>query len=266
MKKTLTISLVLLAASIIPSSFAFDGLIAMDADERNVELGQIINYKGYIYGGYPIENGIVSITVSEQETKKMILKMDVIPDSKSVKYFENTAWPFTFQVDTSAPIFSSDAKYVVEARYDDKSTKLDFFIQPDSGPTCLEILGDNPIIVLTDKEKYDQGDIIHVSGCLSEATSETINIIVYDPDGNKIGTSTLTPNSDRTFAEDFVIDKRFGLNGTYSLEADAGGLFTSTKSFVVPEFGSFAMMIFAISFIFILFNKTAIRKFHNFIH
>jgi len=252
--------------SITQSSFAWDGLIAMDADKRNVGLDQIITYKGYIYGNYPIENGIVSITVSEQGTKKMILKMDVIPDSKSVKYFENTAWPFTFQVSTLSTEFSSETKYVVEARYDDKSTKLDFFIQPNPGPTCLEILDDNPIMVFTDKEKYDQGDNIHVSGCLSEATNKPINIIVYDPDGNKIGTSTITPNSDRTFAEDFVIDKRFGLNGTYLLEADADGLYSSTKSFVVPEFGSFAMIIFGISFIFILFHKTANRKFTNFIH
>jgi len=265
LKKILTVSLVLLAVSIIPSSFAWDGLMAMDADKRNVERGQIITYEGYLYGDYLIDGEFVSITVSEKETREMILKIDTIPEPTSVKYFENTAWPFTFQVETSYKEFTPGKTYVVEAKYDDKSTKLDFFIQPDPEPPCLEILEDNPIIVLTDKEKYDQGNIIRVSGCLSEeAFTKEINIVVYDPEGNKIGVSTLVLNPDRTFSEEFIIDERFGLNGTYSVEVDAGGLYSSTKSFVVPEFGSIAMIIFGISFAMILINKRVFRPLTNF--
>jgi len=265
LKNIFTVSLVLLAISIIPSSFAWDGEIAIDADKRNVELGQVIKYKGHIYGDYPIDGQVVSITVYEKDSKRMILRTDVSPDPKSVKYFENTAWPFTFEVGIFDEKFESDKIYVVEAKYGDKSTKLDFFIQSNLEPTCLEILGDRPIIVLTDKEKYDQGDVISVSGCLSgKAPSKEISIMVYDPEGNIIGTSALTPNSDRTFSENFIIDKRFGLNGTYSLDVDAGGLYHSTKSFVVPEFGSVAMIIFAASFTFVLFNKKIFRQLTNF--
>ena len=36
LKKILAISMVFIAISIIPSSFAWDGLIAIDADKRNV--------------------------------------------------------------------------------------------------------------------------------------------------------------------------------------------------------------------------------------
>ncbi len=244
MKKILSISLVLLVVSLIPSSLAWDGLMAMDADKRNVERSQIITYEGYLYGDYPIDGKIVSITVSEKETKKIILTVDTTPESKSVEYFENTAWPFTFQVDTFYKEFAAGKTYVVEAKYDDKSTKLEFFIQPDPEPTCLEILVDDEVLVFTDKEKYDQGDIIKVSGCLSEkAFTKEINIAVYDPEGNKIGVSTIMPNSDRTFSEDFIIDEKFGLEGTYSVEVDAGGLYSSTKSFVVPEFGAIAIVV-----------------------
>jgi hypothetical protein len=137
LKKILAITVFLLTISIIPSSFAWDGLMAMDSDKRNVEYGQIITYEGFLYGDYPIDGKIVSITVSEKETKEMILKIDAIPDPKSIKYFENTAWPFTFQVDTSYKEFGAGKTYVVEAKYDDKSTKLDFFIQHDQEPTCL---------------------------------------------------------------------------------------------------------------------------------
>ena len=188
MKKILAISLVLLAVSMISSSFAWDGLMAMDADKRNVERGQIITYEGYLYGDYPIDDEIIFITVLEKDTKKIILTANAIPGITSVEYFENTAWPFTFQVDTFYEEFATEKTYVVEAMYDDKSTKLEFFIQPGPEPTCLEILGGDDIMVFTDKEKYDQGDTIRVSGCLSEkAFTKGINVTVYDPQGNKIG-------------------------------------------------------------------------------
>jgi len=232
----------------MPSSFAWGGLMAMDADRRNVEHGEIITYEGYLYGEVPIAGEIISITVSEKKTKNIVLEINTFPDSKSVEYFENTAWPFTFQVGTSYKEFAKEMTYVVEAKYDNKSTKLEFFIQPEPEQTCLEILGNNPVLVLTDKEKYSQGDIINVFGCLSkEAFTKGINIRVYDPEGNIIGTSSLVPNSDRTFSEEFIINEKFGLNGTYIAEVDAGGLYSSTKSFVVPEFGSIAIIIFGIA-------------------
>jgi len=265
MKKILSISIALLAVSIIPSSFAWDGLMAMDADKRNVDLGQIITYEGYLYGEEPIAGEIVSITVFEKETKEIILKVDTIPEPKSVDYFENTAWPFTFQLGTSYKEFTKGMTYVVEAKYDDQSTKLDFFIQSEPESTCLEILGNNPVMVLTDKEKYSQGEIIKISGCLSEeAYTKGLNITVYDPKGNIIGTSTFVPNLDRTFSEDFIIDEKFGLNGTYVVEVDAGGLYSSTKSFVVPEFGSIAMIILGISMGALLIKTRAIASFRNF--
>ena len=265
MKKILSISIVLVVVSIIPSSFAWDGLMAMDADKRNVELGQIISYEGYLYGEKPIAGEIVSITVFEKETKEIILKVEAIPESKSVDYFENTAWPFTFQFGTSYKEFAKGMTYVVEARYDNKSTKLDFFIQAEPESTCLEILGNNPLIVLTDKEKYSQGEIIKISGCLSEeAYTKGLNIIVYDPEGNTIGTSTFVPNSDRTFSEDFIIDEKFGLNGTYVVEVDAGGLYSSTKSFVVPEFGPLVLIILGISIGAVLIKTRFITSFSNF--
>jgi predicted secreted protein with PEFG-CTERM motif len=71
------------------------------------------------------------------------------------------------------------------------------------------------------------------------------------------------PNPDRTFSEEFIIDERFGLNGTYSVEVDSGGLYSSTKSFVVPEFGSIVMIIFGISFAMILINKSVFRPLTN---
>ena len=265
MKIILAVSLVLLAVYTIPSSFAWDGLMAMDADGRNVDRGQIISYKGYLYGAEPIDGQIVVITVYERETGKLILKADATPSFAPIKYFGNTAWQFTFQVGTSFKGFVDGMTYVVEATYEDKSTKLDFFIQPGPEPSCLEMLGDEPIMVLTDRERYGQGDTIRVSGCLSEeAFTKGTNIIIYDPDGNKIGASAFVPNPDRTFSDEFIIDGRFGLNGTYSVEVDAGGLYSSTKSFVVPEFGSITIIVLGISLGAMLVKTRSLKLFGDF--
>ena len=244
MKNILFISLILLAVSAVPLSFAWDGSIAMDADKRNIERGQIITYEGYIYGDYPIDDEQVLITVLEKDTKKIILTAQTNLEPKSVEYFENTAWPFTFKVGTSYEGFLAGKTYVVEAMYHVQSAKLEFFIQPEPEPTCIEILGGDDILVLTDKENYEKGDTIRVYGCLSErAFVKQVSIAVYDPEGNKIGVSSIMPKPDRTFSEEYVIDEKFGIEGTYFVEVDAGGLYSSSQSFVVPEFGGVAMIV-----------------------
>lgn len=132
MKKIFVFSLVILAASTIPASFAWDGLMAMDADKRNVGYGDIINYEGYLYQDNPIDDEFVQISITEQETGKMISQINLLPSSAPEDYFENTAWSFLFKVDTSQHGFTDDMTYIVEAKYDDKSTKLNFLIKPDT--------------------------------------------------------------------------------------------------------------------------------------
>ena len=264
MRKIFAVSLGLFLVSVIPVSFSWDGSIAMDANERNVILGQTIKYKGYLYGEYPIEDQSVLITVYDKETKDLILLDDIKPSTKTEKYFENTAWPFTFEVSTFEDGFSLGRTYVVEAMYDDKSSKLEFFIQPDPGFTCLEMLGDNPIFVQTDKLKYDQGDVLRVNGCLSrDAATKEIQVTIYDPEGKTVGTSTIKPKSDRTFSENFAINDKFGEDGIYSLEINAGGIYYSTSSFAVPEFGPIAIIIFAASISLILFNRKFLGKIYS---
>ncbi|MGD8707142.1 MAG: hypothetical protein PVI88_00480 [Nitrosopumilaceae archaeon] len=243
MRKILCVPLFLLGVVAVTPSFGWDGSMAMDADKRNVDLGQIINYNGFLYDDYPIDGQTISVTVIEKNTKEIILTGTSLPGTSAVEYFGNTAWPFTFEVDTATG-FSAGKTYVVEAMYDDKSAKLEFFIQQAPEPTCLEKLGSDDVIVFTDRENYSTGDTIRISGCLSEkAFSKQINVSVYDPEGNKIGVSSIMPRSDRTYSENFVIDERFGMDGTYFAEVDAGGMYSSSKSFVVPEFGAIAVVM-----------------------
>ena len=119
---------------IIPYSLVWRGMMAMDADKRNIDYGEQIHYEGYLYGDNLIKDELVTIKVSEQETNKVIQTQTLVPDSKSVEYFENTAWKFSFDVDTSKTEFQDDTSYVVEATYVNKSTKLNFLIKPDTKP------------------------------------------------------------------------------------------------------------------------------------
>ena len=117
---------------LVPFSLSWHGLMAMDADKRNLDYGETINYEGFLYGDDLIEEEFVYIFISELETGKIILEQSLIPSSETVEYFENTAWPFTFKIDTSQNDFTDDMTYVVEAKYNDKSTKLNFLIKPDT--------------------------------------------------------------------------------------------------------------------------------------
>ena len=121
-------SLTLLSSlALTQSSFAWDGQMAMDSDKRNVEYGDIINYKGYLYGAELIESEIVSVIVSEKDTENIIWNVSIIPSSTTVDYFENAARTFDFQLNTSNSEFAKDTTYVVKATYDDQTAFLDFF-------------------------------------------------------------------------------------------------------------------------------------------
>ena len=104
----------------------------MDGDKRNVEYGDTINYQGYLYGDPLIDDQLVYITVSELDSGKAILTQTLSPESKSVDYFENTAWPFAFKVDTSQNDFKSGMTYTVTASYSNVSSSLTFLIKSDS--------------------------------------------------------------------------------------------------------------------------------------
>jgi len=123
---------------IIPFSLVWHGKMAMDADKRNINYGELIQYEGYLYGDNLIKDESVMVKVSEQDTGKIIQTQKLIPDSESVEYFENTAWKFSFNIDTSKTEFEDDTSYVVEATYADESTKLNFLIKPDTKPDLKE--------------------------------------------------------------------------------------------------------------------------------
>jgi len=130
---------------------------------------------------------------------------------------------------------------------------------------CSQVSDENPIIVTTDKENYDGGNAITVYGCLAEkAHTKGINIIIYNPDGDRIASSTLVPNPDGTFSEEFITDEQFPSNGTYSVEVDAAGLYSATKTFTVPEFGVMSILVLSVGLVTgIYFMRTKFPRISN---
>ena len=155
-KILLLLSLVLISSvAFVQSSFAWDGKIALDSNNRNIEYGDVINYEGYLYGADLIEEELVYVILSEQTTEVIIWEASIAPSLSTVEYFENTAWTFDFRIDTSETNIAKGNTYVVEAIYDDKTTKLDFFIKPDQ----------------LEEKVSDAGEAIVVAG---EKTNEVI--------------------------------------------------------------------------------------------
>jgi len=196
---------------LVPFSVSWHGLMAMDADKRNVNFGETINFEGYLYGDTIIDEELVYITLTEPETGKIILTQTLIPSSESVDYFENTAWPFTFMVDTSQTGFTDDMSYVVEAKYMDKSTKLNFLIKADTKTDLEEKVIDageaiveagtetgeliieagkeaGKVIVDTGEDVVEKGVI--VGEVVTEKTSEGIEEIQEKGGGCLIATAT----------------------------------------------------------------------------
>lgn len=126
---------------------------------------------------------------------------------------------------------------------------------------CNELDEDNLIVVTTDKEKYDSGDTIIVSGCLAkDAQTKGVNVNILNPEGQRIAGTTFVP-SEGFFSETFVIDDEYDIDGTYSVEIDAAGLFQATKTFVVPEFGTIVLLILTIGIVTSIYlTKTRFTK------
>ena len=119
----------------------------------------------------------------------------------------------------------------------------------ESDEICNLVSEENPIFVTTEKEKYDSGDIITVYGCLAEnAQTKGVNVRIYDPVGERIASTTFVP-SGGFFSEEFAIDEKYAIDGTYTAEVDAAGLYQATKTFVVPEFGQMAVLVLIIGII-----------------
>lgn len=208
---------------LVPYSMAWHGQMAMDADKRNVEYGDTINYQGYLYGDRLIEDQLVYFTISELETGRTILNKTLTPESESVDYFENTAWPFTYEVSTSQNDFKSGLTYVATAKYSGESAKLNFLIKPDSDEG-LESKATNASKAIVDAGK-ETGELVVEAG--KEAGK-----VISDVGGKAVEKGTIvgeTVAEKSTETGKIIAEK--GVEGIEEIQEKGGGCLIATATY-----------------------------------
>jgi len=128
---------------------------------------------------------------------------------------------------------------------------------------CDDLRESSRIYAVTDKEKYAPSDIVYVHGCVDPVMpSQELYVQILKSD-KKLLENVLIPEVDGSFSTSFLVDDKFSNNGTYATEIIYGDQKKST-SFIVPEFGSMAVLILLSSIIaIIILSKTKSSSFQN---
>jgi len=104
-----------------------------------------------------------------------------------------------------------------------------------------------PIYITTDKNNYEYGETITISGCTSLALDNTELVLdVLNPEGETYKNITIVPTIDGSFSTSLVVEGPLGIDGTYTAKATYAGQ-SESRNFAVPEFSGFGLIIFAIA-------------------
>jgi len=119
--------------------------------------------------------------------------------------------------------------------------------------TCHEKLKQTSIYVTVDKEHYNAGDTIVITGCIDNALSlsDDLNLQILNRDNQAIKVDLITLDTDGSFYAKYTIDDKFELDGKYFAIVESGG-YSLTKTFTVPEFGILTVLILVIGFMSII--------------
>ena len=208
---------------LVPFSLSWHGKIAMDADKRNVEYGDTINYQGYLYGDHLIEDQPVHVVISELDSGKIILNQVLTPESESVDYFENIAWPFSFEVSTTENDFKSGMTYVVTAEYSGESSKLNFLIKPDSSEG-LQTKASDASKAIVDAGK-ETGELVVEAG--KEAGKAITDVGGKAVEKGTIVGETVAEKSSET--GQLIVEK--GTEGIEEIQEKGGGCLIATAAY-----------------------------------
>ena len=112
------------------------------------------------------------------------------------------------------------------------------------------------ITLSTNKDSYLPGDMVQLSGVVTGQPNVLVALQIKDSSGNLILIRTVQSDQNGNFAIKFKIPPT-ATSGNFNIAASAkinGFIVTQTKtmSATVPEFGTFAMSMFGISFVMIV--------------
>ncbi len=121
--------------------------------------------------------------------------------------------------------------------------------------------------VSTDKQSYGPGEVISITGRVSDETAQgvafaSVSIQVNDPKGNPVHLTSILSGADGSFSDEFTIPAGSG-NGGYTVFATASkpgytDANSQTAYAVIPEFQSTAipwLIPFSILFVMLLIRR-----------
>jgi len=112
-----------------------------------------------------------------------------------------------------------------------------------------------PIYITTDKNNYEHGETISLSGCTSLALDNTELVLdVLNPEGEMYKNITILPTIDGSFSISLVVEGPLGIDGTYTAKATYAGQ-SESRNFVVPEFSGLGLIILGTALSAVLINR-----------
>lgn len=146
----------------------------------------------------------------------------------------------------------------------------------------LTATAQTPITVITDKTSYSDGDMIMISGTVTDQLNIPISLVIKDSSQNPVYIAQTNPNSDNTYSVQAVAGGNLWKTvGTYEIDVTYGSpdktakttfQFTGTHAQpvsntgnqtnatqAIPEFGSLSVTIFALSILAVVVLYAKIR-------
>ena len=92
-----------------------------------------------------------------------------------------------------------------------------------------ENFGEPTVLVETDKQEYELGETVTISGLVEEKKMPVLAMRVYDPDGSIVSANQVEIEEDSTFSKTISLDSAiYDKKGTYSVTIDYGKIKTET--------------------------------------
>jgi tetratricopeptide (TPR) repeat protein len=222
----------------------YSDVASAEEDQDTVEGTILISTDRISY--QPEESIIISGEVTERKMPVIALRI-FDPDGKilgaySVELDENSQFSKTIMADV--PFYEKPGIYQITAEYGKLNSETIFEIENDlfeieyDIPTVEEHTELSPQILSfeSDKEIYQDGDTVTISGVISSFTESSVTITIFDPSSMLSGIYLVDVNSDLTFSTSFLAkyDVNFKVEGTYLITAQYGG--PETKQSLAIEF------------------------------
>jgi hypothetical protein len=120
------------------------------------------------------------------------------------------------------------------------------------------------VTIVLNKEEYDKGEIITISGQIQDAngnpvSNAVISIQVNDPDGKMVHIAMKISNQDGEYYDQFIIANN-SLNGSYTVfvtgsKSGYSDITRQTNYTVIPEFSKLFFVIFSAFSLMYIINK-----------